>query len=153
MSEAVSKSKSCEHIPQDAQGVIAALEQAGKTLLALRQGGYHTGLAQLHIEILPERWPGFVPDAPRMRIPAPTQQQVIQMDKVFDWVLIIPIGDHLLRRIVHARCLVHPVTERHLYGWRKIASTMGTDYRLVQRRHEKAIKIILGGLFKWITTG
>ena len=37
------------------------------------------------------------------------------MDEAMAWISLIPLDRYVLRRIVGARSLVHPITERHLY--------------------------------------
>ena len=41
----------------------------------------------------------------------------------------------MLRRIVGARSLVHPMTGRHLYSWRRLGTAIGADHKAVQRWH------------------
>jgi len=68
------------------------------------------------------------------------------MDEAMVWLLLIPTDRYVLRRIVGARSLVHPVTERHLYPWRRLAAALGADHKAVQRWHAQGIELIVAAL-------
>jgi hypothetical protein len=59
---------------------------------------------------------------------------------------LIPTDRYILRRVVGARSLVHPVTTRHLYPWRRIGAALGADHKAIQRWHAQAIDLIVTGL-------
>jgi hypothetical protein len=42
--------------------------------------------------------------------------------------------------------LVHPITERHLYPWRRLATALGADHKAVQRWHAQGIGLIVAAL-------
>jgi hypothetical protein len=48
----------------------------------------------------------------------------------------------VLRRVVGARSLVHPITDRHLFPWRRLGAALGADHKAVQRWHAQGIDII-----------
>ncbi len=52
----------------------------------------------------------------------------------------------MLRRIVGARSLVHPITERHLFPWRRLGTAIGADHKAVQRWHAQGIDLIVVAL-------
>ena len=52
----------------------------------------------------------------------------------------------MLRRIVGARSLVNPTTDRHLFPWRRVAMAIGADHKAVQRWHRQGIAIIVAAL-------
>jgi len=54
----------------------------------------------------------------------------------------------VLRRIVHARSLVSPLTGRHIYSWRKVAVLLGADHRAVQRWYLSGLALMLDELEK-----
>ena len=62
------------------------------------------------------------------------------------WLALIPQERYVLRRVVGARSLVHPITDRHLYPWRRLGAAMGADHKAVQRWHAQGIAAILAGL-------
>ena len=51
-----------------------------------------------------------------------------------------------MRRIVGARSLVHPVTDRHLFPWRRLGGALGADHKAVQRWHAEGIGLIVAAL-------
>ena len=57
-----------------------------------------------------------------------------------------PADRVVLRRIVGARCLVSPTTERHLFTWRRLAGVVGADHKAVQRWHAQGIGLIVDSL-------
>ena len=54
----------------------------------------------------------------------------------------------MLRRIVGARSLVSPVTERHLYSWRRLATLLGADHKAIQRWHGQGVALIVAALLR-----
>ena len=68
------------------------------------------------------------------------------MDEAMAWIPLIPIDRYVLRRIVGARSLVHPITERHLYPWRRVATAIGADHKAVKRWHTQGIDLIVARL-------
>lgn len=110
------------------------LEWAGSKLLAMsisspKPRGPHTS------------WPAFADDAKvaygytgeRLRPPLPRSYEIELMDKILLFPMLIP--DITVRRIVHSRALVTPVSNRYLYSWTKIAFMLHTDRRRVVRLH------------------
>jgi hypothetical protein len=88
-------------------------------------------------------WQGAV-----VRPPMPSASAISQMDEVFGWLTLIPEAKYVLRRILGARALVHPVTLRHLFPWRRIGTMLGADHKSVQRWHGQAVELLreaLGG--------
>ena len=68
------------------------------------------------------------------------------MDEALAWLQLIPQDRYVLRRIVGARSLVHPISDRHLYSWRRLGSVLGADHKAVQRWHAQGIATIVAGL-------
>ena len=68
------------------------------------------------------------------------------MDEALGWIPLIPLYRYVLRRIVGARSLVHPITERHLYPWRRLGAAVGADHKAVQRWHGQGIDFIVTAL-------
>jgi hypothetical protein len=63
-----------------------------------------------------------------------------------EWITAIPHDKYVLRRIVGARSLVSPITERHLYPWRRLAALLGADHKAIQRWHAQGIAMIVSAL-------
>ena len=82
----------------------------------------------------------------RIRPPVPSAARITRMDEAMSWIPLIPIDRYVLRRIVGARSLVHPITERHLYPWRRLATALGADHKAVQRWHAQGIDLIVSAL-------
>jgi hypothetical protein len=65
-----------------------------------------------------------------------------------NWIPRIPVDRYVLRRIVGARALVSPITERHLFPWRRLATLLGADHKAIQRWHAQGIDLIVTALNK-----
>ena len=126
--------------------VVARLEEAGATLLALPDRGPSPRLRTY--------WPDFVRDASEaygygqsaLRPATPSPHDIGRMDEALGWLALIPQDRYVLRRVVGARALVSPLTGRHLVPWQRLAAGVGADYRAVQRWHEQGVHCIVAGL-------
>lgn len=134
-----------------AEAVIARLEEAGATLLALPSGGYSTRLRTSRHEVVRSAlegygWQNARGESPRLRPPVPEPAAITRMDEAFAWLALIPADRYVLRRIVSARALVSPATGRHLFTWRRLALLLGCDHKAVQRWHAQGVALIVRGL-------
>ncbi len=68
------------------------------------------------------------------------------MDEALGWIALIPRERYVLRRIVGARALVSPVTERHLFSWRRLGGVLGADHKAVQRWHAQGIGLLVAAV-------
>ena len=84
--------------------------------------------------------------APPVRPAVPGAARITRMDEALGWIALIPRDRYVLRRIVGARALIHPLTERHLYPWRRLGAAIGADHKAVQRWHAQGIALIVAGL-------
>lgn len=132
--------------PIDAKLVTYRLEEAGATLLALPGTGWSTRLRSSSLEIVRTAIESYGWSAKKIRPPVPSAGRITRMDEAMGWITLIPLDRYVLRRIVGARSLVHPITERHLYPWRRLAAAMGADHKSVQRWHAQGIDLIVGAL-------
>ena len=130
----------------DAAWVISCLEQAGMTLLALPGTGWSTRLKTSNLEIVRTAAESYGWSEQRLRPPVPSAARISEMDEVLGWISLIPLERYLLRRIVGARSLVHPLTEKHLFPWRRLGAVLGADHKAIQRWHKEGIAIILKAL-------
>ncbi len=130
----------------DAAYVIWRLEEAGATLLALPQTGWSTGLRTSSLDIVRTAAENYGWAQGRVRPPMPSAAKITRMDTAMGWIALIPLDRYVLRRIVGARSLVHPVTDRHLFAWRRLGATMGADHKAVQRWHKQGIDLIVAAL-------
>lgn len=132
----------------DASTVIDRLEEAGATLLALPGSGWSTRLRTSSLEIVRTAIESYGWSTNRIRPPLPSPARITRMDETMGWISLIPVERYVLRRIVGARSLVHPITGRHLFPWRRIAVAVGADHKAVQRWHAQGIELIVTQLNK-----
>ena len=132
--------------PADADYVVYRLEEAGTALLALPSTGYTTRLRTSVLDVVRDTVDAFAGSTGRIRPPPPDAARITRMDEVMGWIAHIPPDRYVLRRIVGARSLVSPVTERHLFTWRRLATTLGADHKAVQRWHGQGIALIVAAL-------
>ena len=84
--------------------------------------------------------------AERARPPGPDATKIDRMDEALGWITLIPRERYVLRRIVGARALVSPMTERHLFSWRRLGAVLGADHKAVKRWHTEAIGLVVAAL-------
>lgn len=129
----------------DAQYVLYRLEEAGRTLLALPNTGPSTQLRTTRHDVVQsavEAYGWGKVDA-RLRPTTPDAGQVTRVDEALNWIPLIPVDRYVLRRIVGARALISPITERHLFPWRRLGTLLGADHKAIQRWHAQGIDIIV----------
>ncbi len=126
--------------------IIGRLEEAGATMLAMPARGYGTGLRQIRLDVVHTALDAYGWEGAKLRPAAPAAAAVTRMDEAFGWLHFIPDKQYVLRRIAGARALVHPLTGRHLYPWRKLGVLLGADHKSVQRWHGQAMGLIAAGL-------
>jgi len=132
--------------PVDAELVIYRLEEAGATLISLPPGGYSTQLRTGSMEIVRSALESYGWTDKRLRPAVPSAARITRMDEALGWIPLIPRDRYVLRRIVGARALVSPITERHLYAWRRLGALIGADHKAVQRWHAQGIDLIVAAL-------
>ncbi len=128
----------------DAETVIARLEEAGTTLLCLPRSGPTTALKQTRHQFVAEALEAYAAtDDCRPRLPVPPAARITRMDQALAWIPLIPADKLVLRRIVGCRCLVSPLTGRHLFSWRRLARLLGADHKAISRWHATGIDLIV----------
>jgi hypothetical protein len=135
----------------DAAAVIYRLEEAGQTLLALPASGWSPRLRTTRLDVVRNAiegygWDNWRRDGGRMRPPVPDAERIDRMDQALAWIPLIPRDRYVLRRIVGARSLVSPLTERHLFTWRRLGTLLGADHKAIQRWHAQGIDLIVKAL-------
>jgi hypothetical protein len=130
----------------DADFVIYRLEEAGATLLALPGTGWSTRLRSSALEIVRTALESYGWSEARIRPMVPSADKITRMDEAMSWIPLIPLDRYVLRRVVGARSLVHPVTDRHLFPWRRLGKALGADHKAIQRWHAQGIAIIVQAL-------
>lgn len=130
----------------DADYVVYRLEEAGSTLLALPGTGWSTKLRSSSLEIVRTALEAYGWAEARIRPAVPSAEKITRMDQALGWIPLIPLDRYVLRRVVGARSLVHPLTDRHLYPWRRLGAALGADHKAVQRWHAQGVGMIVQAL-------
>lgn len=130
----------------DAELVIYRLEEAGATLLALPASGFSPKLRLSSLDVVRTALESYGWTDKRLRIPVPSAARISRMDEALGWIPLIARDRFVIRRVVGARALVSPLTERHLFTWRRIAALVGADHKAVQRWHAQGIDEIVAAL-------
>ena len=139
-------SHSTDTVTIDAAIVIQRLEECGRTLLALPAGGYSTKMRSFNLDVVRNAAEAYGWESGKVRPAAPSAAHITRMDAALRWVQLIPQDRYVLRRIVGARSLVNPLTDKHLFPWRRLAATLGADHKAIQRWHAQGIEIIVAAL-------
>jgi hypothetical protein len=134
------------HHGYDADLVVYRLEEAGATLLALPGTGWSTRMRTSVLEIVRTALESYGWTESRIRPAVPSSEKITRMDEAMSWLSLIPQDRYVLRRVVGARSLVHPITDRHLFAWRRLGAAMGADHKAVQRWHAQGIDLIVAAL-------
>lgn len=130
----------------DADFVIYRLEEAGSTLLALPGTGWSTRLRSSSLEIVRTALDAYGWTEARIRPAVPSSERISRMDEALSWIPLIPLDKYVLRRVVGARSLVHPITDRHLFTWRRLGTALGADHKAIQRWHAQGVGMIVAAL-------
>lgn len=130
----------------DADFVVYRLEEAGATVLALPGTGWTTRMRTSSIEIVRTALDSYGWSNARIRPPTPSSEKITRMDEAMSWLSLIPQERYVLRRVVGARSLVHPITDRHLFPWRRLGAALGADHKAVQRWHAQGVDMIVKAL-------
>ncbi|HEX7389829.1 MAG TPA: DUF6362 family protein, partial [Acidiphilium sp.] len=113
---------------------------------ALPDIGYSPHMRIMRYEVVHSALDAYGWQSARVRPPHPSAAAIDRMDEALSWLALIPEERSVLRRIVGARALTHPLTGRSLFPWRKLAGVLGTDHKSVQRWHRDGLRLILAGL-------
>ncbi len=71
----------------------------------------------------------------------PNSFEIDLMDNILSLILIIP--DSISRNIVNTRCLISPITHKHIYHWSQISQLLGMSSRTLRRSYDFGINQIL----------
>ena len=128
------------------QAVRYELEQAGRTLVALKAGS--GAFPQQHASTMPEPVHDFVTgyqgavdvQAP---MPRPSADEIDDLDRVLPWLFYImrPV----VRRVVFARSLVHPLSDGYIYSYGKLERTLGMNRDHLRDLHAHGLDQIVQG--------
>ena len=133
-------------LPPEYEALTACLEEAGATLLSLPTTGYSPSLKTTALPILREAAEAYGWSATEVRPAMPSASRISRMDTVLGYLALIPQDRYMLRRIIGCRALVHPISGRHLFSWRRLAELLGADHKAIQRWHAEGLRIIIFAL-------
>ena len=93
-------------------------------------------------------WPDYVRDLEDLGwdresdefLPRPTTDQIDRLDIVLTWIPMIE--DRKLRTVVNMRLIVHRISGRHKWEWRKIGDKLGTSHVTAKAWHQRACAVI-----------
>ncbi len=123
--------------------VIQRLEQAGRTLLALPSRGYSTKIRTASYDIVRSALESYGWGEKCISPALPLPAEITRMDEALGWLSLISQDRYVLRRVVGARALVDPLTDRYLFSWRRLATVLGADHKAVQRWHALGVDMIV----------
>jgi hypothetical protein len=138
--------RQARELPPEYEGLIACLEEAGATLLSLPRTGFSPALKTSALPILREAAEAYGWSETEARPAMPSASRISRMDKAMGYLGLIPQDRYLLRRIVGCRALVHPISGRHLFSWRRLGEVLGADHKAIQRWHAEGIRMIVFAL-------
>lgn len=131
----------------DATTVIARLEEAGETLMALPASGPSTRLRTSSLDIVRDALDGHGwGSGGRLRPATASAAAITRMDEALGWLRLIPDSKYVIRRIVSSRTLKNPTTGRHLFPWRRLGTLLGADHKAIQRWHAQGIDMLVAAL-------
>jgi hypothetical protein len=76
--------------------------------------------------------------------PSPSARAVGRLDEVLEWLW--RYSEPRKRRLCLARALIHPVSDRHVVSYRKLARMFGLHHETVPAWHDRAIAEIATAL-------
>lgn len=122
--------------------VVARLEEAGKTLLSLPLSGHTTRMRSGYPQIVRQIVDSYGWDISQARPPAPPPDRISRMDETLGWLALVPDGSSHLRRVLGYRMFVHPISNRHLYSWRRIGDLLGVSHTAARSWHADGVAAI-----------
>ncbi|GBQ32225.1 hypothetical protein HLH34_04365 [Gluconacetobacter azotocaptans] len=128
-----------------ADAVAGRLFEAACTLAAMPMHGLKpAGCRVAWPEVVAEadlNWINAIPDD-AMRMPRPTSDAISRMDEAMGWISMID-GDCInWRRVVCMRMIVHPISHRYRWSWRKIGDRLHIDHHTAKSWHSLAVAVI-----------
>lgn len=116
--------------PLDFDDVIFWLEKAGITLQCLPDHSPSLGVKLMSLELKMAAELGQREAATHVR-PSIMASDISEMDEALGWLGLI--GNRTMRRIVAARLLLRPGSERHRFSFRAIGRLIGANHHAVAK--------------------
>lgn len=131
----------------DAEFVVARLEEAGRTLLALPAHGTRPASIRSNMPTpVREAVEAYGYTSADNRAAIPDNRAISLMDEAFGWLVLIPADRMLVRRVVGMRALVLPIDGRHVHTWRGLAQILRCSHTAARLWHGHGIAMIVMGL-------
>jgi hypothetical protein len=122
--------------------VVAALQLATLTLMALPPGGHGTGLAQGRNDVVQDIAEAYGYTAQTVRPAVPPAGAITAMDEVHGWLRFVP--NRVTRRIISLRSLTRSSGDPK--SWRSIGAIVGAHPMSIKTWHERGILQIVVAL-------
>lgn len=132
--------------PFDARYVIACLEEAGRTEIAMRHHGFTPGLRLGGLDYVRDFNESYGWEKEPLKPPVPSAIAISRMDRTLAWISHIPKERVVYRRVVRLRSLIHPISERYVFPWRLLSRKLGIDRDALKRYHGLGIDLIVAGM-------
>ena len=118
------------------------LFEAGCTLAALpahglKPGGVRVAWPEMLADVDLD-WINAAPDDD-LRPPCPDAGAVSRMDESLSWIGLIGDDRWNWRKVLCLRLIVHPISHRYRFSWRKIADRLHTNHHTAKSWHCLAI--------------
>jgi hypothetical protein len=134
-------------LPTTADELIERLEEASRTLFALRVSGVRPADARSSMpEVIHTFEEAYGWMDVRPRVEAPPAREITRMDEAFGWVGLIPQDRFVLRRVVLLRAMSKPGGDGPMLSWRRIGDKLGASHVAVAQWHAAALSVILDRL-------
>ena len=118
------------------------LFEAGCTLAALPAHGLKPGGVRVAWPEMLENadldWINAEPDDD-LRPPRPSSAAITRMDEALSWIGLIGDDRQNWRKVICLRLIVHPISHRYRWTWRKIARRLHIDHHTAKSWHELAV--------------
>ncbi len=114
----------------------ARLKAAGTAAVSIPERTKPSGYRTAWPEVVRSVNEAYGWHAEQSRFPVPSAKAICDMYEVFDWLLLL---EGLDRSIVSARMLWHPLKDRHIVSWNRLARFTGLHKNTVKRRYDVAL--------------
>lgn len=127
--------------------VIARLEDAGRTIIAMPASGvWPGGMRSTMPDVLQSIWDSYGTEPAALRPGTPSARAITKMQETWHWLAMI--DDVLPRRVVAMRMLVHPITDRYRHSWRDVGERLDISDKTAKAAWERGIDKIWGRLIE-----
>ena len=130
--------------------VETRLYEAGRSLVALRVSGlrpatYRSGMPDFQREVVES----YNVASADYRVSPPTAREIDAMDQALTWIQLLPgsnTDEMRVRKLVGARILCSPKTDRPFYSWRQLGKEIGASHTTAKTLFLDAVSTITRAL-------